>query len=104
MYAAWHADTAVVAELEPPLEDSTEGVPGGRENDEIEVDERLLQSASEGESGSDDLFRKDSSPEGGEEEEGEAERSRAEEGDKGVVQERVKQVSVIAAVDPSICL
>lgn len=87
-----HADAAVVAEPEPPLEDSTEGVPEGVEIGEPEVDERLLESASEGESGSDDLFKKDSSPEGGEEEEGE--RSRVEEGSsKGAVQERVKEVS-----------
>ena len=89
------ADVAVVAEPEPPLEDSTEGVPEGVEVErgEPEVDERLLESASEGESGSDDLFRKDSSPEGGEEE-GEVKRSRVEEGSsKGAVQEGVKEVS-----------
>lgn len=90
-----HADAAVVAEPESPLEDSTEGVPEGVEIGGPEVDERLLESASEGESGSDDLFKKDSSPEGGEEEEEEdGERSRVEEGSSmGAVQERVKEVS-----------
>lgn len=55
------------------------------------MDERLLESASGDESGSDDLFKKDSSSEG--EEEVEGERSRVEEETKGVVQQRVKEVS-----------
>ena len=55
------------------------------------MDERLLESASGDESGSDDLFKKDSSSEGEEEVEGES--SRVEEETKGVVQQRVKEVS-----------
>ena len=58
---------------------------------DLEVDERLLESASEDESGSDALFKKDSSSEG--EEEVEGERSRVEEETKGAVQQRVKEVS-----------
>lgn len=94
-YDTWHADSPVVAEPEPepPMDDSTGGVPGGTEGGELEVDERLLESASDGESGSDELFKEDSSSKGEEEGEGEHERSRVEDGGEGTVQEKVKKVS-----------
>lgn len=75
------------------MEHSTDDVPGGTEGGKLEVDERLLESTSDGESGSDDLFKKDSSSKGEEEGEGERERSRAEVGGEGTVKEKVKKVS-----------
>jgi len=95
LYGTLHTDSPVVAEPEPepPVDGSTGGVPGGTGGSELEVDERLLESASDGESGSDDLFKKDSSSEGEEEGEEERETSRVEDVDDGSVQEKVKKVS-----------
>ena len=39
------------------MDGSTGGVPGGTEGGELEVNEKLLESASDGESGSDDLIK-----------------------------------------------
>ena len=46
----------VEPEPEPPVGGSTGGVPEGTEGGELELDERLLESSLDGESGSDDLL------------------------------------------------
>ena len=62
------------------MDDSTGGVPGGTKGGGLEVDEKLLELASDEESGSDNPFKKDSSSKGEEEGEGERERSKVEDG------------------------